>query len=93
MHKIKGYDYEDLEKFRRFVEALKDGDGNIKLKIKCCYDGGTGIDFDEGDFITAKNIDKLASWSIYFIDENKTYDEFVFAKPDGSMILAQDLLH
>ena len=37
MYRLKSHEFEDLEKFRSFVEHLKNKDGHIELKVRALH--------------------------------------------------------
>ena len=94
MIKIKSHDYEDLKKFKPFVEHLKDKDGHIELKIRACHEHGLCTKADEvGTIINEVTIERFVYCEIYYLDEAENYPEYVFVGMNGTIIVAQDMLH
>ena len=94
MYRIKSHDYEDLPKFRRFVEHLKDENEHIELKIRCCHEHGLISKADEvGTIINEITIERFVYCEIYYLDESENYPEYVFVGMNGTIIVAQDMLH
>ena len=94
MYRLKSHDYEDLGKFKPFVEHLKDKDGHIELKIRCCHEHGLCTKADEvGTIINEITIERFVYCEIYYLDECENYPEYVFVCMNGTIIVAQDMLH
>ena len=94
MYRIKSHDYEDLKKFKPFVEHLKDEDGHIELKIRCCHENGLYTKANEvGTIINEVTIERFVYCEIYYLDESENYPEYVFVGMNGTIIVAQDMLH
>ena len=94
MIKIKGHDYEDLPKFKKFVDSMKDEDGHIELKIRACHEHGLCTKADEvGTIINENTIGRFVYCEIYYLDESENYPEYVFVGMNGTIIVAQDMLH
>ena len=94
MYRLKSHEFEDLEKFRSFVEHLKNKEGHIELKVRSYYshDGGMS-NIDVGSLITEMTIDRFVYCEIYYLDECENYPEYVFVCMNGTIIVAQDMLH
>ena len=94
MYRLKSHDFEDLEKFRSFVEHLKNKDGHIELKVRSYYSHDAGMsNIDAGSIITEYTIDRFVYCEIYYLDECENYPEYVFVCMNGTIIVAQDMLH
>ena len=94
MYRIKSHDYEDLKKFKPFVEHLKDKDGHIELKIRCCHEHGLASKANEaGTIINEVTIERFIYCEIYYLDEDENYPEYIFVGMNGTIIVAQDMLH
>lgn len=94
MYRIKSHDYEDLKKFKPFIEHLKDKDGHIELKIRACHEHGLYTKVNEvGTTINEVTIERFVYCEIYYLDECENYPEYVFVGMNGTIIVAQDMLH
>ena len=94
MYRLKSHDYEDLKKFKPFVEHLKDENGHIELKIRCCHEHGLTSKADEvGTIINEVTIERFVYCEIYYLDECENYPEYVFVCMNGTIVVAQDMLH
>lgn len=99
MIKIKDHDYEELgklgEKFwKAFVDNIRDKNGHIELKVKCCHEHGVHTLSNEiGSVITEDSINNLAFCEIYYLDEIDCYPEYIFVGMNGTIVVAQDMLH
>lgn len=94
MYRLKSHDYEDLKKFKPFVEHLKDKDGHIELKIRACHEHGLCTKADEvGTIINEVTIERFVYCEIYYLDEDENYPEYIFVGMNGTIIVAQDMLH
>ena len=94
MYKIKSHEYEDMKKFKPFVEHLKDAKGHIGLKVRSCYEHGiTSKDYEVGAIIDENKIERFIYCEIYYLDESENYPEYIFVGMNGTIIIAQDMLH
>ena len=94
MYRLKSHEFEDLEKFRSFVEHLKNKAGHIELKVRSYYSHDVGMsNIGVGSLITEYTIDRFVYCEIYYIDECENYPEYVFVCMNGTIIVAQDMLH
>lgn len=94
MYRLKSHEFEDLEKFRIFVEHMKNKEGHIELKVRAYYGHDAGMsNIDVGSLITENTIDRLVYCEIYHLDECENYPEYVFVCMNGTIIVAQDMLH
>ena len=60
MYRLKSHEFEDLEKFRSFVEHLKNKEGHIELKVRSYYSHDAGMsNIDVGSLITETTIDRF----------------------------------
>ena len=94
MYRLKSHDFDDLEKFRSFVEHLKNKEGHIELKVRAmhCHDVCPS-NLEVGSLITEQTIDRFVYCEIYYLDECENYPEYVFVCMNGTIIVAQDMLH
>ena len=94
MYRLKSHEFEDLEKFRSFVEHLKNKEGHIEIKVRSYYshDGGMN-NIEVGSLITEHTIDRFVYCEIYYLDESENYPEYIFVCMNGTIIVAQDMLH
>ena len=99
MYKIKGHIYEDLgglgdKLWEAFVDSIRDENGHIELKIRCCHEHGLASKADEvGTIINEVTIERFVYCEIYYLDEAENYPEYVFVGMNGTIIVAQDMLH
>ena len=94
MIKIKGHNFTELKKFGKFIDTLRDEDGHIELKVRACHEHGLHtISNEVGQVITEENIGRVALCEIYYLDECENYPEYVFVCMNGTIIVAQDMLH
>ena len=94
MYRLKSHDFEDLEKFRSFVEHLKNKEGHIELKVRAMHDhDACPSDLKVGTIIDEVTIQRFVYSEIYYLDECENYPEYVFVCMNGTIIVAQDMLH
>ena len=94
MYRLKSHDFEDLEKFRSFVEHLKNKEGNIELKVRAIHDHDAWpSNLKVGSIITEETISRFVYCEIYYLDESENYPEYVFVGMNGTIVVAQDMLH
>ena len=94
MYRLKSHEFEDLEKFRSFVEHLKNKEGHIQLKVRSYYSHDIGMsNIDVGSLITEETINRFVYCAIYYLDECENYPEYVFVCVNGTIIVVQDMLH
>ena len=94
MYSLKSHEFEDLEKFRDFTAHLKNREGHIELKIRAFHVHDVyRPDLKVGDVITENSIDRFIFCEIYYLDECENYPEYVFVCMNGTIIVAQDMLH
>ena len=94
MYRLKSHEFEDLEKFRSFVEHMKNKEGHIELKIRALHVHDVyRTDLKVGDVITEYTIDRFIFCEIYYLDECENYPEYVFVCMNGTIIVVQDMLH
>ena len=94
MYRLKSHEFEDLEKFRSFVDHIKNKEGHIELKVRSyCSHDVCPTDLKVGDVITETTIERFIFSEIYYLDECENYPEYVFVCANGTIIVAQDMLH
>ena len=94
MYRLKSHEFEDLEKFRSFVEHIKNKEGHIELKVRAMHDhDACPSDLKVGDVITEMTIERFIFSEIYYLDECENYPEYVFVRANGTIIVVQDMLH
>ena len=94
MYRLKSHEFEDLEKFRSFTAHLKNKEGHIELKVRAMHvHDFYHPDLKVGDVITEETIDRFIFSEIYYLDEREDYPEYVFVCANGTIIVAQDMLH
>ena len=94
MYRLKSHEFEDLEKFRSFTAHLKNKEGHIELKVRAMHDhDACPSDLKVGSIITEYSIDRFSFCEIYYLDECENYPEYVFVCMNGTIIVAQDMLH
>ena len=94
MFRLKSHDFEDLEKFRDFTAHLKNKEGHIELKVRAMHDHDARIsNIEIGSVITEMTIERFIFCEIYYLDECENYPEYVFVCANGTIIVAQDMLH
>ena len=94
MYQLKSHEFEDLEKFRSFVDHIKNKEGHIELKVRAMYDhDACPSDLKVGSVITEETIHRFVYSEIYYLDECENYPEYVFVCANGTIIVAQDMLH
>ena len=94
MYRLKSHDFEDLGKFRSLVEHLKNKEGHIELKVRAMHDhDACPSDLKVGGYITEETITRFVYCEIYYLDECENYPEYVFVCMNGTIIVAQDMLH
>lgn len=99
MYKIKDHVYEELGRlgdklWEVFVDSIRDENGHIELKVRCCNEHGVYTKaHDVGSIITEDNIEDYAFCEIYYLDELNFYPEYVLVGMNGTIIIVQDMLH
>ena len=94
MYRLKSHDFEDLEKFRDFTAHLKNKEGHIELKVRAMHDHDAWpSDLKIGAIIDEVTIQRFVFSEIYYLDECENYPEYVFVFMNGTIIVAQDMLH
>ena len=94
MYRLKSHEFEDLEKFRSFVEHLKNKEGHIELKVRAMhYHDACPSDLTVAPPITEDTINRFVYCEIYYLDECENYPEYVFVGMNGTIVVAQDMLH
>ena len=94
MYRLKSHEFEDLEKFRSFVDHIKNKEGHIELKVRSYYNHDVcPTDLKVGDVITEMTIERFIFSEIYYLDECENYPEYVFVCANGTIIVTQDMLH
>ena len=94
MYQLKSHEFEDLEKFRSFVDHIKNKEGHIELKVRAMHDhDACPSDLKVGLIITEETIHRFVYSEIYYLDECENYPEYVFVCANGTIIVAQDMLH
>ena len=94
MHRPHSHEFADSAKFRSFVEHLKNKEGHIELKVRAMHDhDACPSDLKVGSLITEETISRFVYCEIYYLDECENSPEYVFVCMNGSIIVAQDMLH
>ena len=94
MCRLKSHEFDDLEKFRSFVEYLKNKEGHIELKVRSYYShDACPSDLKVGSLITEETISRFVYCEIYYLDECENYPEYIFVCMNGTILVAQDMLH
>ena len=92
MYRLKSH---ECKNFKEFIDIVEDRDGHIALEILCVNVHGAYSTFDlVNEIITEDNLFRLVDAEIYYLDEAEQHrPQYMFVLMNGTIIVAQDMLH